>query len=53
MEGGKARFLFLSLQSPYDNPPPPPPLADQRDRGRDAGVRPVFHVQSEGFQVHN
>ena len=52
---GALSFSFSSVS--YDNPPPPPPppptLADQRDRGRDAGVGPVFHVQSEGFQVHN
>ena len=48
---GALSFSFSSVS--YNNPPPPPTLADQRDRGRDAGVDPVFHVQSEGFQVHN
>ena len=48
---GALSFSFSSVS--YDNPPPPPTLADQRERGRDAGVGPVFHVQSEGFQVHN
>ena len=49
---GALSFSFSSVS--YDNPPPhPPTLADQRDRGSDAGVGPVFHVQSEGFQVHN
>ena len=47
---GALSFSFSSVS--YDNPPPLT-LADQRDRGRDAGVGPVFHVQSEGFQVHN
>ena len=55
-DGRRIGALSFSVSSvSYDNPPPPPPptLADQRDRGRDAGVGPVFHVQSEGFQVHN